>query len=195
MQNVQAAVVAVLALACLTASEHIIDRAIEARDIHRRATAGSLMGNLNNGTNNSVLPSVLSPSFVQDCSEYDCFCTKDSKGNDFDPDTGCFPAGCKFGSGTGKSTECECVWMGCDCTRPDLMGGKGMRCRKCAEGFKLYGDHCYVDDNNAVVTAILLVLGIGLVVAMIATCYSLGGMDPGRNSVIYRLTQQRIKAQ
>lgn len=41
----------------------------------------------------------------------------------------------------------------------------------------------------------MLWLGIAAILSIIAICYSLGGMDPGRNSIIYRMTSQRIKTQ
>ncbi len=41
----------------------------------------------------------------------------------------------------------------------------------------------------------VLVLGVLAVVSLFATCHAIGNMDPGRNSVIYRMTSQRMKTQ
>jgi hypothetical protein len=41
----------------------------------------------------------------------------------------------------------------------------------------------------------VLVLGIFAVLSLLATCYAIGGMDPGHNSIIYRMTSSRTKSQ
>lgn len=122
--------------------QHIIDRAIDARDIQRRSVPS-----LGNATNNT-LPSPLSASFVEGCVAYNCFCHSDTSGNPFDPDSGCFPKDCKFGRAQGETFECQCAWMGCDCDSQYLMQGTGMKCGECAPGMILYGNHCYMSEWN-----------------------------------------------
>jgi hypothetical protein len=76
------------------------------------------------------------PAFVEYCSEYKCYCTEDSKGTPFDLTTGC-QKGCKEGD------YCECSAYGCPCTSDSVISTSS-RCRKCAPGYVLHGNSCYV---------------------------------------------------
>lgn len=51
------------------------------------------------------------------------------------------------------------------------------------------------DSDFPVAFNIILWLGVATLLATVAICYAIGGMDPGRNSIIYRMTAQRIKTQ
>ncbi|CAH1780909.1 unnamed protein product [Owenia fusiformis] len=50
-----------------------------------------------------------------------------------------------------------------------------------------------VDPNYAVIFNIILWLGIILIISLFAISYGIWGMDPGRDSIIYRMTSQRMK--
>ncbi len=56
-------------------------------------------------------------------------------------------------------------------------------------------DSIPADGNFPVAFNIILILGVFLTASLLAICYALGGMDPGRNSIIYRMASQRIKSQ
>jgi len=111
------------------------------------------------------------------CSQYQCFCRFNGTGFPFDPTTGCT-------SGPG-AVPGDCVNKGCPCSSPNVMGGL-QQCVACAEGMVLYNGYCYVDSIYPATFNIVLWLGIALTLGLIATCYTIGGMDPGRNSAIYR---------
>jgi len=50
------------------------------------------------------------------------------------------------------------------------------------------------DEDYAAIFNILLWLGVSLAIATLAICFAIGSMDPGRDSLIYRVTSaQRFK--
>lgn len=129
------------------------------------------------------------PAFVEYCSQYKCFCNQDSQGNPWDVDTGC-QKGCKPGS----LPFCECAAYGCACNSTSVVDVSS-ECIKCAAGYVLRGNACFVDNGWVVQFNMVLVLGIFAVLSLLATCYAIGNMDPGRNSIIYRMTSGRLKTQ
>lgn len=49
------------------------------------------------------------------------------------------------------------------------------------------------DDNYPVIFNILLWFGIVMFFTLVAISYTIGNMDPGRDSIIYRMTSTRMK--
>eukprot|EP00051_Salpingoeca_urceolata_P027213 m.480454 g.480454 ORF g.480454 m.480454 type:complete len:462 (-) comp21843_c0_seq1:142-1527(-) len=87
---------------------------------------------------------------------------------------------------------CHCAWDGCPEGSATVTA---RRCRRCKEGYTLSAGVCYVDSNTSMVTNIVIWLGLAIAIALVATCYTIGGMDPGRDGIVYRMTSQRIKSQ
>ena len=147
-------------------------------------TASSIVPN-----NANLKPS--DPAWVEHCTEYQCFCATDSNGDPWDPKTRC-----NKDCDPAKPTEgCECVFLGCDCQTGTNVMKTQSKCKACKEGLVVIGNHCYLDSNMPVAVNIILGLGIISFVSLLATCISLGYMDPGYDSIIYRMTSQRLKAQ
>eukprot|EP00053_Salpingoeca_punica_P001845 m.35144 g.35144 ORF g.35144 m.35144 type:complete len:474 (+) comp11251_c0_seq1:163-1584(+) len=127
------------------------------------------------------------------CDTYECFCNKDKSGTPFDPTTGCAKTtDCEKNI---ASPTCECAFHPCDCASPYVQNSSRAKvCLKCKKGYLIMNGVCYVDSNYPVMVNIWLWVGIALILALLATCYVLGEMDPGRNSVIYRMTSQKPKS-
>lgn len=49
------------------------------------------------------------------------------------------------------------------------------------------------DSDYPVIFNIMLWFGVAMFFSLLAICYTIGGMDPGRDSIIYRMTSNRIK--
>lgn len=49
------------------------------------------------------------------------------------------------------------------------------------------------DANYPVIFNILLWFGIAMFFTLVAISYTIGNMDPGRDSIIYRMTSTRMK--
>ncbi|EGD83486.1 hypothetical protein PTSG_04094 [Salpingoeca rosetta] len=161
-------------------------------DVSARVMRRSLndVGTLHTGivpNNANLTPS--DPAWVEHCKEYKCFCATDADGNPWDPKTRC-KADCDPEKG-----PCDCVYLGCDCKTGANVMKTQSKCIKCKEGFVVIGNHCYLESDMPVAVNINLWLGLLLLATLLLTCFSLGNMDPGYDSIIYRMTQQRIKAQ
>lgn len=128
-------------------------------------------------------------AWVEHCTEYQCFCSTDSNGDPWDPDTRC-QKNCDV-----DGNKCECVYLGCDCETGKNVMKTQSKCKTCKDGFVVIGNHCYLDSDMPVAVNIILGLGIVSFVSLLLTCIALGNMDPGYDSIIYRMTQQRIKSQ
>eukprot|EP00043_Microstomoeca_roanoka_P008073 m.77904 g.77904 ORF g.77904 m.77904 type:complete len:405 (+) comp14088_c0_seq1:219-1433(+) len=137
--------------------------------------------------NAGLLPN--STAWVEYCHTYKCFCSTDSDGKPWDPTTRCST------SCTANEPCSNCVYTGCDCKTGVNVIPALSQCVACKDGFILHGNHCYLDSDMPVAANIIIGLGVLTFVSLLATCIALGGMDPGYDSVIYRMTQQRIKAQ
>lgn len=149
------------------------------------------VGNIDVPANNANL-TPLNPAWVEHCKEYKCFCALDSDGQPWDPDTRC-KKDCK--EVTSDSMCTDCVYLGCDCQTGNRVMKSQSKCSRCRDGFVLINNHCYLDSDMPVAANIIIILGVLLFVGLLMTCWAIGGMDPGYDSVIYRMTQQRIKAQ
>ncbi|EDV90798.1 GH14333 [Drosophila grimshawi] len=51
----------------------------------------------------------------------------------------------------------------------------------------------YYDDNYPVIFNIILWFMVIFALSLLAICYAIGSMDPGRDSIIYRMTSTRMK--
>lgn len=49
------------------------------------------------------------------------------------------------------------------------------------------------DDSYPVIFNIILWFGVAMLFSLIAICHVIGTMDPGRDSIIYRMTSTRMK--
>jgi len=132
-----------------------------------------------------AIPNGTAADLVAYCQSYTCFCNKDTSGFPFDPATGCQTKPCANG-------VCQCANLPCDCNSGYVQPGAS-RCASCLPGFTLQGGQCYVDSNYPGMFQIWFWGGIGITLALITTCYTVGGMDPGRNGIVYRMTSQRAK--
>jgi len=148
----------------------------------RRSTAG-LLGN-------GTPAGPMSPAWVQHCAVYNCYCYADAEGDHW-----VAPGMCSKKCNPDNLATCsECSYVPCDCNSPHVQPASS-KCAYCQIGYKLYGNHCFVDGNFPVAFNIIFILGVFAVASLIAICYALGGMDLGRNSIIYRMTSQRAKTQ
>lgn len=56
-----------------------------------------------------------------------------------------------------------------------------------------YNLAAYYDQNYPVIFNIILWFMVALGLSLLAVCYAIADMDPGRDSIIYRMTSTRMK--
>lgn len=134
----------------------------------------------------NYFPAPTSRDYVAYCQTYTCYPNVDSNNNIFDTGNNPCQKNCA------RNQYCECAYFPIPCG-PTSQPGSAV-CSGCLPGFSLQGGQCYVDSNFPGMFQIWFWGGIGLALALIATCYAVGGMDPGTNGVIYRMTTQRMKS-
>lgn len=180
-----------VASACFITGENIIDSAIRASNQHRRDLTNVGNSTPAPSTSNGSLPSPVTQEFLEFCAAYKCFCSAAPSGAAWG-DNGCEDKCDPKEKDQGK--PCHCVWDGCECDDSKVMKSQS-KCMVCDAGFVLIDNHCYVESQYPVMFNMILWLGIFAVGALIATSYAIGGMDPGYDSIIYRMTSDRLKAQ
>ena len=137
---------------------------------------------------------------------YEFYCNGDATaGKLYDPATNCAPD-CK--AEDISKGQCACSWIPCGAgaTPPTPTAPVEVthsRCTACESAshsrdgprydYILYDGHCYVDSIFPVTFNLVLWMGVFLGLGLILTCYAIGGMDPGRNGIVYRMTSQRPK--
>eukprot|EP00045_Choanoeca_perplexa_P007465 m.68069 g.68069 ORF g.68069 m.68069 type:complete len:412 (+) comp14094_c0_seq1:36-1271(+) len=132
-------------------------------------------------------------AFVEHCGTYNCYCNKDYNGSAYDPVTRCSTS-CPKGEEGKTAPPCsDCAYIPCGCDAEHVIKSSAT-CKACVDGYVRHGNHCYLDTNFPVATNIILIVGILLIVSLLVTCNALD-MDPGRESIIYRMTSTHIKSQ
>eukprot|EP00056_Hartaetosiga_gracilis_P001654 m.46540 g.46540 ORF g.46540 m.46540 type:complete len:388 (-) comp10724_c0_seq1:110-1273(-) len=127
-------------------------------------------------------------AWVEHCEDYTCYCYADKNGKPWDQDTRCSV------SCSAEEKCSDCAYIDCDCQSQYVTKTQSL-CNECVDGFVLHGNHCYLDSEMPAAVNIILWLGVFLIFGLLGTCVALGYMDPGYDSIIYRMTQQRIKSQ
>lgn len=137
----------------------------------------------------SYMPKTSDPDYVAYCASYNCFCNKDNSGVPFTQllDGHSCQKGCDF-----NTQPCQCAHQTCSCASPYRQLGSA-QCATCQSGFVLQNGRCYVSSDYPGMFQIWFWGGLLITLGLLSTCYVIGGMDPGRNSVIYRMTSQRMK--
>ncbi|EDQ89699.1 uncharacterized protein MONBRDRAFT_32354 [Monosiga brevicollis MX1] len=131
----------------------------------------------------------LDSQFVEYCETYTCYCNRDIDGKPYDVDTRCSV------SCSDKQKDCfDCAYIPCDCNATDRLQPGAAVCAACQDGFDMIGNHCYESGDFSVATNIILGLGILIFISLLATCCSLAYMNPGYDSIIYKMTSTHLKS-
>lgn len=152
--------------------------------LHRTARSAAATQQINGGL--PILDSTFDFANVPFCTSYQYYCNVDANGISWNQATGCSVS-------CGDSSNCgDCIWFGCNQNSTGVMPGT-QACTSCAFGFVLVDGYCYVDSIYPASFNIVLWLGVMVALALIATCYTIGTIDPGRNTAIYRTGHSKSK--
>ena len=99
------------------------------------------------------------------CTEYQCYCNKDSNGIPWSTGANGVLPGWSVSCGTNATCN-NAVWFGCPCNSTYVQNGT-QSCSACATAYVLYNGYCYVDSDYPVTFNIVLWLGLAITIGLL----------------------------